>query len=478
MKKSKLLGLTFIALASITSCTNDMEVFSEQINEIKLTSKISPTRVSSLDYQSTQIVEGQKVGVTITGARSEHRNIAWYVGAYGELSNTGDPVYWAKGDATITAYHPYNTTWSSTSHEFSVNTDQCDEVNYRNSDLLWATVTSSITENAIPLIFSHSLAKINITLRSADIENLSGATIYVCGTNTATTFNPSNGTLSASTFKAADIKAGVTTSSSYTASAIVIPQTIASGTKFITVEHGGKAFHYTLTADKELKAGYSHNYTLTVNENKTEIDLCSDNITDWKDDNNTGYAEEEVETVPNNQIWYTSSNGTVVTPISTTNSYGNTVASNVYEDGKGIITFSGGDLRSIGNSAFTGCSTLTSITLPNCVTHIENGAFASCSSLASINLPNSITNIQEGAFINCSALTNITIPRNVTRIEDNAFTGCTSLTRVDIKASTPPTIFNATFGTDNMNLKIYVPARNIDAYKAADYWKELNILAQ
>jgi hypothetical protein len=49
---------------------------------------------------------------------------------------------------------------------------------------------------------------------------------------------------------------------------------------------------------------------------------------------------------------------------------------------------------------------------------------------------------------------------------------------VDIKAYTPPTIFNATFGTDNMNLKIYVPAQNIDAYKAADYWKELNILAQ
>ena len=478
MKKSKLLGLTFAALASITSCTNDMELFSEQVNEIKLTSRISPTRVSSLDYQSTQIIEGQEVGVTITGARSEHRNIAWYVGAYGELSNTGDPVYWSKGEATITAYHPYNTTWSSTSHEFSVNTDQCDEVNYRNSDLLWATVTSSITENAVPLIFSHSLAKINITLRSADIENLSGATIYVCGTNTATTFNPSNGTLSASTFKAADIKAGVTTSSSYTASAIVIPQTIASGTKFITVEHGGKAFHYTLTADKELKAGYSHNYTLTVNENKTEIDLCSDNITDWRDDNNTGNAEEEVITVPNNQIWYTSSNGKIVTPDSSVSGNWNAIVSNVYEDGKGIITFSGDELKSICNSAFIGRGTLTSITLPNCVTDIENGAFANCNSLAIINLSNNVTNIKEGAFINCSALTSITIPKNVSRIEDNAFTGCTSLTRVDMKATTPPTIFSATFGIDNTNLKIYVPADNINAYKVANYWKELNILAQ
>ena len=41
--------------------------------EIKLTSEIMPSRVTPLDYQSTRIVEGQQIGVTIAGAKSEHK---------------------------------------------------------------------------------------------------------------------------------------------------------------------------------------------------------------------------------------------------------------------------------------------------------------------------------------------------------------------------------------------------------------------
>ena len=292
--------MAVMALTSITSCCNDSEDFQKPSDEIRLTSEIAPTRVVSPDYQSTRIVEGQQVGVTITGAKSGHRNVAWYVGEGGVLSNTGEPVYWAKGDVTITAYHPYNQTWSGTSHGFTVSTDQSSEENYRNSDLLWATATSSVTDGAVPLVFSHMLAKINVTLRSEDIEDLSGATISICGTGTATTFNPEDGTLSGAASNVTDIKAAVTTATAYTASAIVVPQTVASGTKFIKVELDGRNFYYTLSASKELKAGYSHNYTLTVSEEKKCIYLGHENITDWKDDENSGYAQEEVITVPNN----------------------------------------------------------------------------------------------------------------------------------------------------------------------------------
>ena len=54
MKKTKMFGWALIALASITSCTNDAEEIFSLKSEIKLTSEITPSRVTSLDYQSTQ----------------------------------------------------------------------------------------------------------------------------------------------------------------------------------------------------------------------------------------------------------------------------------------------------------------------------------------------------------------------------------------------------------------------------------------
>ena len=272
MKKTKMFGWALIALASFTSCTNDAEEIFSLESEIKLTSEITPSRVTSLDYQSTQIVEGQQVGVTITGAKSEHKNVPWAVGADGALTNGGDAVYYGNGTATITAYHPFNDVWNeNTSYEFSVSTDQSSEESYRNSDLLWATTTSSKTETAVPLTFSHMLAKINVTLTSDEIEDLSGATISICGTNIATIFNPSTGKLSAATANVQEIKAGVTTEEAYTASAIVVPQTVVGNTKFIKVALGDKIFYYTLSTDKDLKSGYSHNYTLTIKEKNLKL---------------------------------------------------------------------------------------------------------------------------------------------------------------------------------------------------------------
>ena len=58
------------------------------------------------------------------------------------------------------------------------------------------------------------------------------------------------------------------------------------------------------------------------------------------------------------------------------------------------------------------------------VTEIGMSAFSTCSSLTSVNIPNSVTRIGEGAFQNCRGLTSVTIPNSVTKIEDYAFYGC------------------------------------------------------
>ena len=179
--------------------------------------------------------------------------------------------------------------------------------------------------------------------------------------------------------------------------------------------------------------------------------------------------------VPNNQIWYTSSDGNVVTPYRT--EFGATITSNTYGNGKGIITFDG-DLTSIGGQAFRDCSSLTSITIPNSVISIGDYAFTFCGSLTGVTISNNVTRIGEGSFKNCNSLTSITIPNSVTSIGNYAF-NVSSLTRVDVKATTPPTInydtFNKYKGSD---LKIYVPAESLEAYKAANCWKDLNIIEE
>ena len=84
-------------------------------------------------------------------------------------------------------------------------------------------------------------------------------------------------------------------------------------------------------------------------------------------------------------------------------------------------------VTSIGNSAFSDCSSLTSVTIPNSVTRIGDFAFSGCSGLTSVTIPNSVTSIGNHAFSRCSGLTSVNIPPSVTSIGLYAFGGCTSI---------------------------------------------------
>ena len=203
-------------------------------------------------------------------------------------------------------------------------------------------------------------------------------------------------------------------------------------------------------------------------------------------------AIEFIPPIPNNQIWYTSSDGNIVTPYKT-NVFGATIKSNTYVNGKGTITFDG-DVTTIGAYAFKGCDNLTSVTIPDSVTKIgayafndcysltsvtigdsvtiiEDCAFYYCYSLTSVTIPDSVTKVGVYAFSNCSSLTSVTIPDSVTKIEDYAFHYCTSLASVTIPDSVT-TIGNCAFyyclSLTNVTIPDSVTTIGIYAFQGCD----------
>lgn len=126
-------------------------------------------------------------------------------------------------------------------------------------------------------------------------------------------------------------------------------------------------------------------------------------------------------------------------------------------------------LTSIGYYSFRSTG-LKSITIPNSVTEIGSGAFLESSYLQSVVLPNNIQNLESYVFGYCHQLKSITIPASVTTIGADALNYCED---IYLESSTPATITNSTFKS---NVVLHVPCNSVNAYQNAPIWQFLTIM--
>ena len=103
-------------------------------------------------------------------------------------------------------------------------------------------------------------------------------------------------------------------------------------------------------------------------------------------------------------------------------------------DANGHVDYPAGE-TSMGSSAFDGCTSLVSITLPSSLTSISSNAFIRCTSLVNITLPSSLTSISMNVFYGCTSLVSISLPAGLTSLPTNTFRDCTSLVSITLPSS-------------------------------------------
>ena len=123
----------------------------------------------------------------------------------------------------------------------------------------------------------------------------------------------------------------------------------------------------------------------------------------------------------------------------------------------------------IGDSAFSSCRSLREISIPNSVTRIGDNAFSWCRSLQRISIPNSVTSIGKYAFRLCKYLREISIPNSVKSIGEKTFLWCSSLQEITIPDSVT-CISNSAFWKCYSLQKISIPDSVTSIGNRAFFW--------
>lgn len=208
-----------------------------------------------------------------------------------ELKNSSwtpaETIYWLDKTtkADFYAYYPYSASANISAHSFSVMADQSAEANYWASDFLWGKATSA-PKATVDITTNHVFSNVLINLVAGDgftDADLTDAVVKVKNVKTSATINLATGVATATGSAATITPWKVDTSYR----AMVVPQTIASGTELISVTVDG--VEYTLKLGATFVANEQHTITVTVDKSSNGVNM---GVGGWGDGNDySGDAE-------------------------------------------------------------------------------------------------------------------------------------------------------------------------------------------
>ena len=138
-------------------------------------------------------------------------------------------------------------------------------------------------------------------------------------------------------------------------------------------------------------------------------------------------------------------------------------------------------LKQIGAYAFKGCRSLNNLKLPDNIKAVGKAAFAGCRSLPNQILPSSLTSLADSVFAGCQAFTTVELPLTISYIGSQAFEGCTKLTSFTVSSVVPKDIevkSNVFEGIDLSKATLNVSQGTLNFFASEDQWKEFGTIVE
>ncbi len=482
--------ISVLALIALTGCYKERAYNDNSRKAISFSVTFSEETKATAD----SFEEGDVIGLSASEPVNLCREVLNYT--QGELTPTHS-LYWpvdsqTETSANFVAWYPFNFFGTETDPlagdvDFEMPSIQIDENFYSTYDLLAATTSATMADDRVNLSFHHCFSRLRIVvvdqLSTDSFRDYQAPGFYsleVDGIKMGASISLATGSIAAVDATYDYVYPQKAAEKTYWA--LLVPQTI--NPEIVVRLNSEKTIRYTASSPITFRPGKQISTILTLKEDGISFQ-CE--VGDWEND--PGELAFRV-VPPNNEIWYSSSDGSIVTPVSP-NDFNASIVSNVYENGKGVIRFSD-TLNGIPSNAFKDCSKLRTISMPNSIINIgefafyncyrlnevglsnnlariENYAFRKCSALSAVGFPLTLREICDGSFMECSSLESIVIPSSVAILGAASLSGCQNLSGITVVPAIPPVLEYYAFDSTG-DCPIYVPAASLDAYKSAEGW--------